>query len=242
MRYAIISDIHSNIEAFEAAMEDIERAGVDRILFLGDIIGYGPNPNECMDLLLKTADLCLAGNHDWALVGLTDTSYFNPFAKAALDWTGEVLRPDLKDFLARQRPADLFATFQVAHSSPKEPEKWKYILSHKDAIENYPFLERDLCFIGHSHQPIIIEYLAPDQVRALRGNFMTLEPNRKYIVNVGSIGQPRDGIPDGRWVIYDAEVNSIEFRRVPYDVAATQRKMEAAGLPRYLIERLAAGR
>ncbi len=242
MRYALISDIHSNLEAFTAVLENIEKSHIDRVLFLGDIIGYGPNPNECLDLLLEVADLTLGGNHDWAVIGKTPDDYFNPFAKAAVDWTNENLRKDLGDFLMRTRATDTFDGIQLAHSSPLKPELWLYIMSQTDAIENYQSMEGDVCFIGHSHQPIIMEFSGPESVRASRDPFMTLDQDKKYIINVGSVGQPRDLNPDACWTIFDSEIGSVEFHRTPYDIQAVQKKMEDAGLPRYLIERLAKGR
>ena len=242
MRYALISDIHSNLEAFEAVLKDIESAGVDNTLFLGDIVGYGPDPNECMDLLLKVADLSLGGNHDWAAVGMTSSDYFNPYAKSAMDWTIEVLRDDHKDFLKRTRAIDTFDGIQVAHSSPLNPEQWRYIMTQKDAVENYPYLQGEICFVGHSHQPIIIECAGPTDIKAFRVKQMSLNPEMKYLVNIGSVGQPRDSNPDSSWVIYDSDLGSVEFRRVSYDISVTQKKMSDIGLAKYLIDRLSQGR
>ncbi|MGK7345298.1 MAG: metallophosphoesterase family protein [Candidatus Nitrospinota bacterium M3_3B_026] len=242
MRYALLSDAHSNLEAFDAVIADVKSYGVDRVLFLGDIVGYGPNPNECIDRLLKVADLSLGGNHDWAVVGKTPVDYFNPYAREAVDWTMEVLREDHKDFLKRTRAIDIFDNFQVAHSTPCLPEEWRYIMSQTEAMENYPCIQGDTCFIGHSHQPIVIEYETQTSVRVHRDSYKILDHDRKYIVNVGSVGQPRDGDVRACWVAYDSEVGSVEFRRVPYDVAAVQEKMRRIGLPRYLVDRIAVGR
>lgn len=242
MRYAFISDIHSNIEAFEAVMADTEREKPDRVLFLGDIVGYGPNPNECVDKLLQVADVSLGGNHDWAVVGKTPDDYFNPFAKAAVDWTVKVLRDDNKDFLLRTKASGSFDGFQVAHSTPFNPEEWRYIMSHKEALENYSSIEGQLCFIGHSHQPMIIEYADSASVKVYREQKFQFHPDKKYIVNVGSVGQPRDTNVNACWVLYDSDSSAVEYHRVPYDIPAVQKKMEAVGLPRYLIDRLAQGR
>lgn len=242
MRYAFVSDIHSNIEAFEAVLEDIERVSPDRILFLGDIVGYGPNPNECIDKLLQVADVSLGGNHDWAAVGKTPDDYFNPFAKAAVDWTVKTLREDNKDFLLRTKASGSFDGFQVAHSTPFMPEEWRYIMSQKEAVENYQSIESQLCFIGHSHQPLIIEYADPSSVKVYREHSFQFDPGRKYIVNVGSVGQPRDANPDSCWALYDSDEHTIQYHRVPYDIQSVQKKMEEVGLPRYLIDRLAQGR
>jgi len=242
MRYALISDIHSNIEAFESVLADIDAQKADRLLFLGDIIGYGPNPNECVAKLLQVADLSLGGNHDWAVVGKTPDDYFNPFAKEAVDWTGRVLREDHRDFLKRTRAADTFDGFQVAHSTPFAPEEWRYIMSQKEAVENYSSLVLPVCFIGHSHQPLVIEYDGPETLKVSREQVFTLDPAKKYIINIGSVGQPRDANPHSCWAMYDSDEGTVTFHRVPYDIQAVQRKMADVGLPRYLIDRLAVGR
>lgn len=176
------------------------------------------------------------------MVGLTSDEYFNPFAKAAADWTGMTLKDSMKDFLKRTRPMDTYDGFQVAHASPKDPELWNYILSYRDATENYDYLEQDICFVGHSHQPLIIEYESSSEFDATRDTYKALDPDRKYIINVGSVGQPRDANPDACWVLFDAEEGTVEYRRVPYDIPAVQKKMREAGLPKYLVERLAKGR
>ncbi|MDH5478447.1 MAG: metallophosphoesterase family protein [Nitrospinota bacterium] len=242
MRYALFSDVHSNKEAFEAVLEDIRLYGVDQMLFLGDIVGYGPDPNECMDLLLTVADISLGGNHDWALVGKTPNDYFNPFAKAALDWTNNTLRDDLKDFLKRTRAMDVFNGVVLAHSSPKLPEEWRYVLTKEDAMDNFNHIEGEICFIGHSHQPIFIEMPDEHTVIPIREKFKVLEPGKKYIINVGSVGQPRDSNNKACWLLYDSDLGSVELRRVAYDIEAVQKKMRNSGLPRYLVDRLALGR
>lgn len=242
MRYAFISDIHSNIEAFDAVLADIEKEKPDRILFLGDIVGYGPSPNECIDRLLQVADFSLGGNHDWAVVGKTPDDYFNPFAKEAVDWTGKVLREDNREFLLRTKASDIIDGFQVAHSTPYNPEEWRYIMSQKEALENYSSIRGQLCFIGHSHQPLIIEYQDSSNVRVHRDKVFQFVPENKYIINIGSVGQPRDANVNSCWVLFDSNENRVEYHRVPYDIAAVQKKMENVGLPRYLIDRLALGR
>ncbi|MBF0170088.1 MAG: metallophosphoesterase family protein [Nitrospinae bacterium] len=243
MRYALFSDIHANIDAFDEVLADIEATGVDKKLFLGDIVGYGPDPQVCIDRLLEVADVSLGGNHDWAAVGLTSADYFNPYAKAALDWTISQLREDQVEFLKRTQPSLIYDGFQLAHSSPLAPAEWRYILNHQEALDNYPYIEHNLCFIGHSHQPLVIEYTTPQTVRVLRPSpLISLDPDIRYIVNIGSVGQPRDSIVESCWVLFDSEERTVSFRRVPYDVETVQRKMEAHDLPRYLIDRLALGR
>lgn len=242
MLYALFSDIHSNIEAFDAILEDIRAAGAEKLIFLGDIIGYGPNPNECIERLLEVADVALGGNHDWAVIGKTPDDYFNPYAKEAVEWTRSVLKEEHKEFLARTKAVEMVDGFQVAHASPLNPEEWRYILSYHDASENFPHVESNLCFIGHSHQPVVIEFNTQDDIIASRVEFKELDPTKKNIVNIGSVGQPRDANVNACWVLYDSEANTVEYHRVPYDVAAVQAKMEKLELPRYLIDRLGIGK
>ncbi len=242
MKYAIYSDVHSNVEAFQAVLNDIGRQKVDQKLFLGDIVGYGPNPNECIDILKQNADVMLAGNHDWAAVGLTDTSYFNPYATASMEWTAEQLTKENKEFLKKLKPTGIIDNLQLVHSTPYEPEAWHYIMNMRDAQANYKELTTDICFIGHSHQPLIIEMVDEINVMPIRDLYATLENNRNYIINVGSVGQPRDSNSDACYVLYDSKAKTIEYRRIEYDVKKVQKKMEAAKLPEYLVNRLAAGK
>lgn len=242
MKIAIYSDIHSNLEAFQVVIKDMERQKVEKKYFLGDIVGYGPNPNECIDLLKENSDVILAGNHDWATVGLTDTSYFNPYAQESMNWTIETLTDENKEFLKTQKPQAIVDGLQLSHSTPCRAEEWSYIMTIQDASDNYQCLEKDICFIGHSHQPIIIEIVDKDNILPIRDIYKTLEPKRKYIINVGSVGQPRDSNPDACYLTLDTETSVIEYRRLEYDIKRVQKKMTKHGLPKYLIDRLSMGR
>lgn len=242
MKIAIFSDIHSNLEAFKAVLNDIDRQNVDQKLFLGDIVGYGPNPNECIELLQENSDVALGGNHDWAAVGLTDDSYFNQYARESMQWTIETLTDENKEYLKTLKPDRVLDSMQIVHSTPLEPPEWHYIMSIQDAQENYPMLEKDLCFIGHSHQPVIIECMDGTNIQPIRDMYKTLDKNRKYIINVGSVGQPRDSNPDACYLIYEMDTGDIQFRRVEYDIKRVQKKMARKKLPQYLIDRIAIGR
>lgn len=242
MKIAIYSDVHSNLEAFNAVLKDIQRQNVDQKIFLGDIVGYGPNPNECIELMKENADYILAGNHDWAAVGLTDTSYFNIYANASLDWTISALSDENKEFLKEQKPRIVLDGIHIAHSTPRDPEQWNYIMTLQDASHNYDYIEKDFCFIGHSHQPVIVEMVDASNILPIRDIYKTLEPNRRYIINVGSVGQPRDSNPDACYLTFDTQTKVIEYRRVAYDIKRVQRKMKKQKLPQYLIERLESGR
>ncbi|MBI5676726.1 MAG: metallophosphoesterase family protein [Nitrospirae bacterium] len=241
MRYAVIADVHGNLEALEAVLKKLEEESFDALLFLGDSVGYGPNPNECIEILKKKAQVLLAGNHDLAAAGLTDTEFFNPHARTAIEWTQAVLKDENKKFLAslpivKQMIDDDLC---LVHSTPKEPEKWHYLISNWDAYKNFPFFSEKICLIGHSHVPAIIE--APPEGKINTFNIRAeITENYRYIINAGSVGQPRDGNPDAAYVLLTED--SAEIKRVSYDILLTQEKMRHAGLPDHLIERLAHGR
>jgi len=241
MRYAVYSDIHSNLEAFEAVLADIKRQKVDSRIFLGDIVGYGPNPNECIDLLKTNADVILGGNHDAAAAGKMSPAYFNVYAKASMEWTIKELTKDNIEFLKELESSKVLDDFQIAHSTPFEPDNWNYLTSLQDAHENYHTLEKEVCFIGHSHQPLIVEFIDEINILPIKDMYKTVEKNRKYIVNAGSIGQPRDSNPEPCYIIYDTKTESIEYRRVEYNIEKVQKKMKKFELPKYLIDRLALG-
>ena len=151
MRFGLISDIHGNLEALEAVLKELDTLAVDEILCLGDIIGYGPDPEQCVQRVREHAKIILAGNHDYAPIGLVDTTYFNPYAKKAVAWTGERLSQDVREFL-KQRPLKIDVDdFTIVHATPAEPDAWEYILSVDDAIANFPHFQTQVCFIGHSH-------------------------------------------------------------------------------------------
>ena len=249
MRYAIFSDIHSNIEAFQSVLKEIEKLNIDKRLFLGDIVGYGANPNEAIDMLtthLKdgytAADVILAGNHDYAAVDMTDINYFNPHAKEAVLWTKEILTKGHKEYLKKLPVTMVADNITLAHSSPKEPLMWHYIINTLDAMENLEYFNTTLCFIGHSHYPVVIESDASNRINILKDKFIKLKSTSKYIINDGSVGQPRDRNPDASFVVYDSKDMTIEFKRVPYDIKSAQEKMRREGLPEYLIDRLTYGR
>jgi len=240
MRYAIISDVHSNLEAIEAVLDDITLRGIRDIIFIGDAVGYGPNPNECVALLHDRCRILLAGNHDWASVGLTDIRYFNEYARHAIEWTREVLSEENKFLLKtllivyEERVNDMI----LVHSTPKDPEEWHYILTLWDAELNFDYFTNKFCFVGHSHQPSIIEKVPSGELITYRGKTGIKEGSR-YIVNAGSVGQPRDGDPRACYAVIDDE--NIGIVRIPYDITSVQAKMREERLPAVLVERLSSG-
>lgn len=241
MRYAVLSDAHSNFEALENVLKDIEERKISDILFLGDAVGYGPNPNECIELLTEICKILLAGNHDWGVLGLTDITYFNEYARAAIEWTKGVLSEKnirvLKSFPVKKELRKENIT--LVHSTPKEPEEWHYLFTLWDAEINFQYFNNKFCFLGHSHQPFIVERLPSGELLICK-EIAFIQKDGRYIVNAGSVGQPRDGDPRACYAIIDDE--KIEMVRVPYDIETVQKKMLKEGLPFPLIERLSRGK
>jgi predicted phosphodiesterase len=241
MRYGIFSDIHANLEALEAVLAALEEARVDEMICLGDVVGYGPNPNECITLVKEKVDFCLAGNHDVAPLGGLDVQYFNYVARKAIEWTAKELSEDSKAFLRSLPMTQAYDTFFIVHATPVEPEKWSYILSMSDAIENFSGFSQQTCFVGHSHSAWCVEKSTDGRHEGRENYPITLNDSARYLINVGSVGQPRDRNPAAACGVLDVDNKTYELRRVPYDIPVTQKKILAAGLPELLAERLALG-
>jgi len=241
MKIALISDIHSNLEAFQAVMASLAGHDIEKVMFLGDIVGYGANPNECIDLLRSVADYYIAGNHDFAAVDKTDISYFNPYAQEAVLWTQEVLTIENALFLSSLPLTDTLYDFMVVHSTPLHPELWDYVVSLSNARISFRNFTQQLCFIGHSHHPGIFIQDSAGRISTEERVTMNFKEGNRYIVNIGSVGQPRDGNPLSSYGLYDTETNEYSLIRVEYNIALAQQKILAAGLPRFLAERLSVG-
>lgn len=239
MRALIVGDIHSNLEAFRAVLDDaVRRGGFDRVWCLGDVVGYGPDPVACVALLRRHEHLCVAGNHDRAAIGWLDTRDFNPHAAAACRWTSSRLRPEDVAYLSRLPETVSEGDVTLVHGSLRRPIG-EYLLSEEAARATFELLDTPYCFVGHSHVPRL--YRETGEGESLReGEPLALGVER-LIVNPGAVGQPRDGDPRAAYVIYDDASRTLSFRRVAYDVAATQEKMRRAGLPSRLVERLSVG-
>ena len=243
MHYAIIGDIHANLAAFTAVLDDIERRGrVEKVWCLGDIVGYGPDPHECIELLCQTNHVCVAGNHDWAAIGKVDTAEFNPDAAAACHWTAQQLSSTDVDYLKNLPLTIEEGDFTLVHGSPREPI-WEYLISTGIAKENFTYFGSQFCLVGHSHVPLVFGYSesgACSSSQFLPEIKLALGRNR-LIINPGAVGQPRDGDPRASYAIYDSEIGQVRLYRVPYDIRATQDRMVAHGLPMRLIARLNSG-
>ncbi|PIU44307.1 MAG: metallophosphoesterase [Ignavibacteriales bacterium CG07_land_8_20_14_0_80_59_12] len=229
MRIAVISDIHGNLEALTKALRLIETRHIDRIVCLGDTVGYGPNPNECLDRVRDVAFASLLGNHDAAALDLSITRHFNVYARDAAAWTARVLSPENQEYL-KTLPLSLEdngVTF--VHATPKNPGEWHYIFSQAEADLNFSSFETPVCFVGHSHTP---------QIFSRNRSRGPVRRDDRNIINVGSVGQPRDGDPSLAFGIFDTDTWTYEQVRAPYDIAAVAEKIIRAGLPRYLADRL----
>lgn len=240
MRYAILGDIHANLEALDVVIEDAGSRGAERYFSVGDVVGYGADPKACIERLRGLSCLPVMGNHDSAVIGKTDDSYFNPYARSAVLWTQRILSPGEAAFLQGLPIVREEDEFTIVHSTLRDPENWDYILNLNDAYASFSFLRKGVCFVGHSHVPVI--FSNQGSVIPFEKAEFSLEDGDKYIVNAGSIGQPRDGIPDACYVIYDSARSVVEYRRIPYDVPRAQEKILSAGLPEILAARLEIGR
>jgi diadenosine tetraphosphatase ApaH/serine/threonine PP2A family protein phosphatase len=234
---ALLSDIHSNIEALDAVIEALPE--VDQVIVLGDIVGYGPDPNAVIDRLREIKAMPVLGNHDYVMLDPSMLDWFNPHAAAAARWTRSVLKPGSLEFLATLPKHRRVGRHRCVHGSPRKPYLWEYILDELQALELLTELGRRLCFFGHTHLPRI--FSAEDgELVPVSSDWIDLPASA--LVNPGSVGQPRDGNPNAAFAIVDLERPAVAFRRVPYDVAATQAKIREAGLPEIEAERLAVGR
>lgn len=241
MRYLVISDIHANRPALEAVLKDA--APFDMIWCLGDLVGYGPDPNECVERIQDFEHICTAGNHDWAALGKLTLDDFNTEARIAHLWTREELSQTSRDYL-QQLPIRLEqGDFTLVHGSPREPI-WEYLLDLGGALVSFSHFSTPFCLVGHTHLPMIFvldEEGHPHAVIPEAGVPISLRRYR-MILNPGSVGQPRDGDPRASYAILDTDAMTWELRRVPYPIEITQERMRARGLPRRLIARLEVGR
>jgi predicted phosphodiesterase len=241
MRYLIISDIHANLTAFKRVLEDAQGKW-DVIWCLGDIIGYGPDPNECVALLRESEHISLSGNHDWAVLNRLDLTTFNDEAHQAISWTQSVLLEESRVYLEELPSTIVQGDFTLAHGSPRHPV-WEYLVDEAAALANFAIMETQHCLVGHSHTPLIfveINEKSVDLYAPMYDQPLNLEGGR-LIINPGSVGQPRDYDPRAAYAILDTDKMTLEHRRVVYNVRETQDRMASHGLPTRLINRLQYG-
>ncbi|MGA9408404.1 MAG: metallophosphoesterase family protein [Bacteroidota bacterium] len=232
MKYAIISDIHANLEALTKAMAIIDQRRVDEVICLGDVVGYGANPNECIDLVRRVCSTVVLGNHDEAALDPAGPHDFNPIAQKAIEWTAEQLTTESRTFLSSVPMTEKKESLLFVHSSPRSPELWDYIITPDDAITAIHCFEEKICFIGHTHVPGIF---SPG------GRAKSISISEQHLVNVGSVGQPRDGNPMLAFGIFDSTAWNYELIRSEYDIECAADKILRAGLPRELGYRLMYG-
>ena len=241
MRYAIISDIHSNLQALETVLENISRLGIERILCLGDIVGYGGDPSACIALVSRRCETVIMGNHDAAAVELTPVEYFNPVAFQAALWTSERLAEEEKEYLRALPYSAHFEEFCLVHSSPDSPKEWRYLLTEDEAGPRFGFFTEQLLLFGHTHLPMTFIQTESGAVNYSEAPEIELRENCRYLVNVCSVGQPRDGDPRASFGILDTAERRVTILRESYDILSAQRRIIEQGLPAVLAERLAYG-
>ena len=240
---AVFSDIHGNLHALNAVLERIDGLGIDTLICCGDVIGYGAFPNECCQAMIDRNIPTLAGNHDHAAIGRTDIKFFNEIAKAAVKWTCDKLTPENAKWL-EERPftCELGEEFYFAHASPYQPERWGYVLTFGDARTGFEQFQHLFCFIGHSHQPAIVIKNGEDLSCPNEDiNKIQIKEGERYLINVGSVGQPRDHNPQACFVTVNLDEKSVAFHRVAYDIDAAQKAILDNDLPPELAERIGYG-
>ncbi len=240
MRCLIASDIHGNIEALDAVLDDASAVGHDVALCLGDIVGYGANPRETIATVRDVFDAVVQGNHDAAVVGQTESGRFNEYARAAVQWTRDQLSDEDVEYLRELPLRTLAEGICLVHASPDAPGDWRYVTDTMGASYQFEAFEEQLCLIGHTHVPLVVS-LEGATLRSRTGPTIRLRPSGRYLINVGSVGQPRDGNPDAAYGMLDLDAGVLELRRVAYSVKKASRKIEKAGLPAFLAERLLEG-
>ncbi len=240
MLYAVLGDIHGNLHALEAVLDDLEEAGADRFVCVGDVVGYGADPNECVAVVRELDALTVAGNHDWAAVGKIGIDYFNADARDSIEWTRQTLGDPETEYLRERALVASLDDFTVVHSTLFSPEYFEYMQTLYDVRLSFEHLETGLCFCGHSHVPVM--FLDTDPVDCFLETEFDLPEGQRAIVNVGSVGQPRDLDPRACYVLYDSDEGRVYLRRVEYDIHAASERIVEAGLPSTNAARLVLGR
>jgi predicted phosphodiesterase len=240
MKFAIIADIHGNLEAFQVVLEDAKKQQVTHYACLGDVVGYNANPKECLDIVRTMNMPCVKGNHDEYCSSDEHLEGFNPAAAEAVNWTRTQLSEDDRQWLRDLKYSRMVTNFTIVHATLDGPQRWGYVFDKLAAAASFTYQNTSVCFFGHTHVPVA--FVKDSVVRGGTYSKFKTEPGKKYFVNVGAVGQPRDNNPKCAYVIYDTIDGTIEIRRLDYDIAAAQKKILAAGLPERLAERLAYGR
>ena len=240
MKFAIIADIHANLEAFQVVLADIEQQKCTHVACLGDVVGYNANPKECLDIVRQKGWPVVKGNHDEYCSSEDALDGFNPAAAEAVNWTRKQLTVEDRQWLRDLKYQRMVTSFTIVHATLDAPQRWGYVFDKLAAAASFTYQNTAVCFFGHTHVPVA--FMRDTLVRGGTYSKFKVEPNKKYFVNVGAVGQPRDNNPKAGYVVYDVHEGTIELRRLDYDIPAVQKKILAAGLPPRLAERLAYGR
>lgn len=240
MRYAVIADIHANLEALEVVLADSKEQKCTHYCCVGDVVGYNANPKECLDIVRSMGMPVVKGNHDEYCSSEEDLEGFNPHAAEAVNWTRKQLSAEDRQWLRDLKYVRLVASFSMVHSTLDGPQRWGYVFDKLAAAASFTYQNTAICFFGHTHVPVA--FVRDSVVRGGTYSKFKTEPGKKYFVNVGAVGQPRDGNPKAGYVVYDLNEGTIELRRLDYDIAKTQKKIMDAGLPQRLADRLALGK
>ncbi len=240
MRFAILSDIHANLEALEAVLADAQAQACSNFVCLGDVVGYNANPSQCLKMIRDLECPVVKGNHDEQVSMAASTESFNELAEEAIGWTRAQLSADEKAWLADLRLTRQVRDFTIVHATLDTPGQWGYVFNDLDAIASFTYQHTTLCFFGHTHWPTA--FVRDDDVRRLAAGQIPLLPGKKYFLNPGSIGQPRDRDWRAAYGILDLDRQIFEHRRVKYDLEKAQQKIRRAGLPERLADRLGVGR
>jgi len=243
MKYGILGDIHGNLSALEAVLACLDEAGVETVISVGDVVGYGAAPRECIALLRERGAVVVKGNHDAACIGELDDSNFNPYARAAVAWTRAELTDDDIRWLAQLPMTATLDHCQVAHGTLHRPELYDYVLSITDADPSLDVMVRPVCFVGHSHIPLTVMRFvdSPERSAYTFDTEIDLSQTTRALINVGSVGQPRDENPQTAYALYDSETRQVAIRRTNYDIELEATRIQNAGLPAVLHERLRLG-
>jgi predicted phosphodiesterase len=240
VRLAVFSDIHSNLEAFEAVLADARTRECTQFVCLGDVVGYNANPHECVERVREMDCPIVKGNHDEQASLMESSRDFNELAEHAIEWTRDNLTEEDKEWLRGMRFQRQVRDFTIVHATLDTPAQWGYVFNNLDAAASFTYQHTAVCFFGHTHVPMA--FIRDEGIKRVRIEQLRIDMTKKYFINTGSVGQPRDGDWRAAYCIYYIDKNVVEQRRVKYDLATAQKKIIKAGLPRLLAERLAIGR
>ena len=242
MVYGVYSDIHSNLDALQSVMDSMEQHEVDKMICLGDAVGYGPYPNECIELIQEKSSIVILGNHDSVALNRESSEQFNYFARNAIDWTKKILTSESVDTMQKWPYIVDEKPLTFVHASPRSPADWTYIATLDEAVDAFSYFSEKICFIGHTHLPVIVVMDGKQSFFVSEYYHHRILEKQRILVNVGSVGQPRDGIPEASWCLCNSDSLEVEIIRVPYNIERTQVAMRKMGIDDFLINRLLIGK